>query len=89
MRGCQNLISLDVSGCRNISFDLISTLLQLCPKLQALNIHGIDDKKTAPRKLLSPINSGTYSIDAVQRLKEKHDIETIEFESLWYPLIRH
>jgi hypothetical protein len=84
MKCCKNLKSLDVGGCKNMNTDGISLLLQTCSHMNCLNVYGIkvlDNSSGFKRQ-----NSGHNSF--FKRLKERYDLETLEFTALWYPLIR-
>ena len=65
-----------------MTFDGISLFLQNCNNVKCLNIYGIKMNDMGS----NIENSGHEFL--VKRLKEKHVLETIEYLSLWYPLIR-
>ena len=64
--------------------DGISLLLQTCNHMKRLNAYGI--KVLDNNAGCKGQNSGHNSF--FKRLKERYDLETLEFTALWYPLIR-
>ena len=83
---CHDLISLDIGGCRNLSLDKISFLLDSCPNIRALNICGINELRNFGGH--AQLGEAAYYIWVIEQLKEKYMLETLEFTTLWYPLIR-